>query len=235
MSRILLLGCVSRKHDRPSPAADLYASPLWSKRPNYANETGRTWFSLSALHGLLDQETVIEPYEVSFPDLKGQAAKKARAARVFADLQQAADIDGTVFEFHAGLDYQKHLVPLIESAGGVCTYPCESLGVGEQLRWYDQHDPIVDFLTDPVNRVPAADFGNRDRHQLNEAGLYAWFADDTARQVVQQRLGVECPELIYAGLTGATKWPSGKQSTPRCGNGFGGSISAAACFLRRSC
>jgi len=47
---------------------------------------------------------------------------------------------------------------------------------------------------------------------MQSAGLYSWWADDLAREAISQSWDESIPELIYAGQTGATFWPSGKLS-----------------------
>jgi hypothetical protein len=56
----ILLGCVSHKRDRASPAGDLYRSALWPRRRGYAEASGRPWLILSALRGVLDPDTLID-------------------------------------------------------------------------------------------------------------------------------------------------------------------------------
>jgi hypothetical protein len=47
--RVLLIGCVKGKQAEERPAQDLYRSPLWSARRDYALRSGSRWFILSAL------------------------------------------------------------------------------------------------------------------------------------------------------------------------------------------
>ena len=39
-SDLILVGCVKLKGDEPSPARDLYTSPLFAKRRSYAKASG---------------------------------------------------------------------------------------------------------------------------------------------------------------------------------------------------
>jgi hypothetical protein len=49
---------------------------------------------------------------------------------------------------------------------------------------------------------------------LSRPGLYSWWVDDTGADDLSRALGhLVRPGLIYAGLAGATRWPSGKSST----------------------
>lgn len=53
-------------------------------------------------------------------------------------------------------------------------------------------------------------------------GLYAWWADDDARQALGAPFGVILPPLVYAGQAGATKWPSGVRSGATLRSRIGG-------------
>jgi hypothetical protein len=59
---------------------------------------------------------------------------------------------------------------------------------------------------------------------LDQPGLYAWWADPAGATQLSTGLGLElAPGRIYAGLTGATKWPSGKAGTMTLRSRIGGS------------
>ena len=84
-------------------------------------------------------------------------------------------------------------------------------------------------MLEPGVRIAAADWP-ADLQRLGEPGLYSWWVDSAGARDLQQ--GLECglsSGRIYAGLTGATKWPSGKagRMTLRArigGNHLGGTI-----------
>src|SRR3954470_24270540 len=49
---------------------------------------------------------------------------------------------------------------------------------------------------------------------LDQPGLYSWWIDAGGAEELSAGLGLPVPTgRIYAGLTGATKWPSGKVGT----------------------
>ena len=73
-------------------------------------------------------------------------------------------------------------------------------------------DIITSTLIDPCRRVSAEQF-RALRPKPTSAGLYAWWADDEAQVVLGQSFEVTLSELIYAGQTGATAWPSGRPSS----------------------
>src|SRR4051794_31321624 len=48
---------------------------------------------------------------------------------------------------------------------------------------------------------------------LDHPGLYAWWVDDAGAEELAQGLNVHIPVgRVYAGQTGATRWPSGTPS-----------------------
>lgn len=71
---------------------------------------------------------------------------------------------------------------------------------------------LVEALRDPRTAEPASTFP-RDTVAAKQPGLYAWWVDAEGLRVLVEQLQTSLPSLIYAGLAGATHWPSGKQST----------------------
>lgn len=51
-----------------------------------------------------------------------------------------------------------------------------------------------------------------DRAAADHPGMYAWWADEEACQLLGAALGADLPPLIYIGQAGATRWPSGVRS-----------------------
>lgn len=70
---------------------------------------------------------------------------------------------------------------------------------------------ITAVLTDPAKRIEPTGFP-RDRDQAARPGMYAWWSDDLARDILGGAIGAALPTLLYVGQAGATKWPSGKRS-----------------------
>jgi hypothetical protein len=71
---------------------------------------------------------------------------------------------------------------------------------------------MVQRLTDPRNTVEPARFP-RDRDEGARPGLYAWWGDAHATDVLGEEIGTSLPPLLYAGQAGATSWPSGRRSS----------------------
>lgn len=58
---IVLVGCAKSKRPHGAAAKDLYTSDYFSKMRAYAESTGRPWFILSAEHGLVSPDGLLEP------------------------------------------------------------------------------------------------------------------------------------------------------------------------------
>ncbi|MCU1510458.1 MAG: hypothetical protein JWO34_298 [Arthrobacter sp.] len=59
-----LVGCASQKLKRPAPTRELYVYQLFKKASAYAELTCDRWYLLSAKHGLVHPDTVLEPYDM---------------------------------------------------------------------------------------------------------------------------------------------------------------------------
>lgn len=136
------MGCVKSKRDPPSPAKDLYTSTLFVGRRRYVERNCDRWFVLSALHGLLDPDQVIEAYDVSLADAD-EAFRARWSAAVLAQLERhLGRLDGTTFEVHAGSAYRDHgLVSGLRAAGATVEEPAAGLNFGQQLAFYAVDSP----------------------------------------------------------------------------------------------
>ena len=89
-------------------------------------------------------------------------------------------------------------------------------------------DELVAYLANEANAQPASGFPDNAR-DVDQAGLYAWWADEEGRSQLSAAFGVALPALIYAGQTGATTKRSNTKrvSTLRSrigGNHLGGNV-----------
>lgn len=142
-TRVGLVACASQKLDRPAPARDLYVSQLFKKASAYAEATCDRWYILSAKHGLIRPDEVIEPYDMRLGTSTGPDVN-AWADRVREQLAaKLAEVPRVTLVALAGAQYQTVLRP--------CQWPFEipmkGLGIGQQLG----------YLTTELNRLkPAA-------------------------------------------------------------------------------
>jgi hypothetical protein len=131
MADIGLVGCSRRKLDHPAPARELYASPLFRLASRYCSAVCHRWFVLSARHGLVDPEQIIEPYDVTLARLI-QADREAWACRVVEQLRQRGLLGkGHRFLLHAGANYTDLLATRLGAE-----QPLRGLTIGRRLAWY---------------------------------------------------------------------------------------------------
>lgn len=142
--RIGLVGCVKTKRVAPAPAKDLYISPLFGARKAHVERTCDRWFVLSALHGMLEPDEVIAPYDHTLQRVPARG-RRAWAGEVLAQIdQRLGAIVGQVIEIHAGAAYASHgLVEGLETRGATVDWPVAGLALGEQLTFYGQARPVI--------------------------------------------------------------------------------------------
>ena len=135
--RIGLVGCVKSKARGPAPARDLYTSALFLGRRAYVERSCDRWFILSAKHGLLEPDEVIDTYDECLADI-GRSARRAWSARVLQQLETTlGPLAGTEFEVHAGADYHAFgLADGLRARGADVDIPTARLRQGEQLAFY---------------------------------------------------------------------------------------------------
>nr|WP_319462729.1 DUF6884 domain-containing protein [Micromonospora sp. RTP1Z1] len=150
---IVLVGCTKTKASTASLARTLYQSPLFERRRRYAETRGRTWYVLSAEHGLVHPDSLLEPYDVALAE-QSEDYRRAWAHWIVAKLRRVeGSLHGRVIEIHAGEAYARPLLQLLRAAGATASQPTVGMRQGEQLSWYDRHpetpaaEPAAGWLT----------------------------------------------------------------------------------------
>jgi hypothetical protein len=133
MVRIALVSCVKTKRDSPSPAGDLYVSPLFKALRNYAKTHADAWYVLSAEYGLLHPDRVVAPYERTLNNM-AKVERIAWAERVRRDLDKVLQPNSEVILL-AGLRYREGIEPFLVTRNCPFVVPLEGLGLGKQLQW----------------------------------------------------------------------------------------------------
>jgi hypothetical protein len=92
---VALVSCVKTKQQFACAARDLYISPRFQKSRTIAEKCANRWFILSALHGLVDPDEVISPYEYA---LKGAkiAERRKWAQEVFRAICLCVPVNSTI-------------------------------------------------------------------------------------------------------------------------------------------
>ncbi len=242
--RVGLVGCVKRKLGHAAPAAELYTSSLFIGRKSYVEGSCERWFVLSAEYGLVAPDEWIEPYDKTLKEMPA-SAREAWGRGILGRLQERlGSLDGLTFEIHAGKDYFAYgLRDGLRAAGAQVVIPTEHLKQGEQLAFYasarreagdaassaprreeGEHPGIgaaLDDLEVSPTLVPAFDWP-AGVECVDRPGLYAWWVDDAGAADLSRGLGLTIDAgRIYAGLAGATWWPSGKTTDHTLGRRIG--------------
>jgi hypothetical protein len=134
---VVLVACAATKLDRPAPAQDLYRSGLFRKARRWAERHGDRWYILSAKHGLVPPEWLLEPYDRTLNQMTA-AERRAWAAQALADLITLTAPGDTHLVFLAGVAYRAQLGVAAERLGYTVEAPLAGLGIGKQLAWFVQ-------------------------------------------------------------------------------------------------
>lgn len=133
MNKIYLLSCVSKKKEGIHRAEDLYISAWFRLAKKYIKsvmDESDTWYIMSAKHGLVRPEELLESYDMyimsmSIPERKEWAM----------DILSKLDEGDREVVFIAGKNYYKYLVPFINK----CIFPLAGKGIGQQLKWLKEN------------------------------------------------------------------------------------------------
>jgi hypothetical protein len=149
-----LVGCASQKLNRPAPARELYVSQLFKKASAYAEATCDRWYVLSAKHGLVHPDTVLEPYDVRLgTNHRTSPPIHTWAAGVRGQLDaELAGLENVTLVALAGEQYRT----AVRDSRWPVLVPMKGLGIGQQLGW----------LTGQLNAPPR----NRNDDQAGPIG-----------------------------------------------------------------
>lgn len=135
--RIGLVGCVKEKAAVARPAAELYTSTLFRGRAVYVQRSCDRWLILSALHGVVEPSTVLDPYDVSLVQASRSRCREWSQVVVAQLREYLSDLGAFEYEIHAGAPYREFgLVDTLLAAGAVVTNPTDGLRIGKQLAFY---------------------------------------------------------------------------------------------------
>lgn len=128
--KICLIACGKRKAEKPVRAEEMYLGTLFKYSLAYARKIeADKIFILSAKHGLLALDTVIEPYNETL-NKKRKAEKQAWAHKVLDQLNKQTNLEDDFFVFLAGKNYNEELKKSLNYE-----VPLKGLGIGKQLQF----------------------------------------------------------------------------------------------------
>lgn len=135
--RIGLVGATTTRLNGPAPAGELCISDLFVGRRQAVKRSCHRWYVLSARHGLVHPDTVLEPYGERLSARGWAAWRRWSDAVVNALVAELGDLEGVTFEIHAGPVYaDSGLVDALRARGAAVETPVARLRVHEQLSLY---------------------------------------------------------------------------------------------------
>lgn len=134
--KIAFISCTKLKASYSCSAREMYQeSTLFKKAIKYIEQQDYDeWFVLSAKYGLLRQQDVIEPYDLTLNTMKVSERKewfKSTLSQI-----ENLQMDITQIDFYAGIKYREYLTPALQQKGISCNVPLEGKGIEEQLKYY---------------------------------------------------------------------------------------------------
>lgn len=109
-----LVGCAAQKLDQPAPARELYTSRLFRAALAYAEARCARTYVLSALHGIVELDQVVEPYDQRLGSVHERSAWASRIVNCLIDRHG----DRVNFLLLAGLDYAAPIDAELEPPDG---------------------------------------------------------------------------------------------------------------------
>ena len=132
MKTIILIACGKEKRREASKAKDLYQGTYFQKTLEYAYILSKKYkadiYILSAKYGLLELDTIINPYNFTLNDIN-ERYKKNWSYRVIKELNKRIKKTDRVI-FLAGKNYNKYLKMYYKNN----LDPLEGLRIGEKMK-----------------------------------------------------------------------------------------------------
>lgn len=133
--RVGLVGCAAAKLKRPAPARDLYTSQLFRKSVAYVEPRVDRWFVLSALHGTVHPDTVLEPYNLKLGTKQAPPIYQWAEHAAWGLARELGDVREPIELLVLAGDQYRVILGFLECPAEV---PLYGLGIGQQLGWLTQ-------------------------------------------------------------------------------------------------
>lgn len=142
-TRVALIGCGSTKVAERAPARALYTGNLFRKAAAYAEVTCDRWYVLSAKHGLVHPDAMLDPYDVKLgrphrdPDKDAPPIMEWNSRVLDALKAELADVPDPTLVVLAGKQYRT----ILRQCPWPSEVPMAGLGIGQQLGWLKANTP----------------------------------------------------------------------------------------------
>jgi uncharacterized protein DUF6884 len=127
---VCIVSCTAHKRDTRMPAENLYSSDLFYKSRRFAQANFDSWLILSAKHGLIKPDQVIEPYDCNLGSLSA-VERATLSKKVFRQASLLSIEDGARLTSICGEDYED----LLDEAGITFVRRLEfALPIGKKIK-----------------------------------------------------------------------------------------------------
>lgn len=127
-----LVACCKRKLDHTARAKSIYKSPLFVLSRRYAEaHCGRRWYILSAKHGLLSPDEIVEPYDTTLGKFN-QKELVDWGEKVAIQIQGIREDADERILFLGGVRY---FWPFNERVRNPVDHLLGGMGIGMRLKW----------------------------------------------------------------------------------------------------
>jgi hypothetical protein len=150
LAMLTLVPCSGPKQSYPCAAWNLYTSPLFRKTRQFAQYLREPWAILSAKHGLLLPDEVIERYDVTLNEMSA-AERRAWGQRVLAHTLMR-DLEASPEPFVLMLVGKLYWEPLeadLKARGVLMEKPLEGKGHGQSMQWLNDQFKYGGFFPTP--------------------------------------------------------------------------------------
>lgn len=136
MSVICLVGDSKSQLNMPALAENMFRSALFGRAKQYAKVHANRWYILSARYGLLEPNTLIEPYDITIDDLEQSERFQIAQHIMTAFIRQPITTHDRVIVL-AKATYRDVLAPVFQGRNIQTEYPLERKGIVQQMRWLE--------------------------------------------------------------------------------------------------
>lgn len=130
---LVLVSCAASKLEQPSPAKQLYCSDWFIKARTLVEKHNVDWLILSALHGVVEPDTILTPYNKTLNTMTAPE-RKEWAAKTYDQLTPYLKGRKRIIIF-AGRRYYEYLSCMLHTTDYEVDIPMKNLKIGEQLSW----------------------------------------------------------------------------------------------------
>lgn len=138
--RIGLVGCAKLKRDRALPARELYRSPLFAASLAHAERTCDECFVVSAAHGLLALDDIVQPYDRCLRELR-KTEREAWGSRLVGAVSARFGPLPLHLVLLAGLEYARPIQAAARGRGWELEAPLAKQTIGQRLAWLKSQVP----------------------------------------------------------------------------------------------